>query len=421
MQGETELKNQFARELMEWSRSGKLPKSADQDVRCFLELQQERIRQRGLKMELELEAPKEEESVSGGRRTRTSKRSRKYESFINFTNCTRKLRFYRDGKKVFSGKWPETLYVTTTYLKEKEMTGAEKYCCPSCGAISTVRELQTGCPYCQTHFVMSELFPKVTDFYYLHELTDRANVLWNVKTITTVFALIGAIWGLVQIAEVSLFERIITAIIGGAMCALFGYMLCSVSLMVGLFKEAGKSVAPLVHQAETKKKIIALLSGFDPSFSWDYFVNQLISTTKAVLFAQDRSNLVMYEGADPHPELDTIIESAYEGDIRLVNYRVQDGYCWITFIIRLLDIHDNGQRIFQRHDRFSVTIVKNVMQMEEVGFSIRRAECRSCGGSFDATRVRVCPFCGKPYDMKDDGWVITDIYNIRDKRKHKTR
>ena len=41
-------------------------------------------------------------------------------------------------------------------------------CCPHCGAPSTISMLQSGCKYCGTKFIMSELYPKVMN-YMIHE------------------------------------------------------------------------------------------------------------------------------------------------------------------------------------------------------------------------------------------------------------
>ena len=52
-----------------------------------------------------------------------------------------------------------------------------KMCCPHCGAASTLGELEDGCEYCGTKFVMSELYPKVSNFFITrHEdRTERYN------------------------------------------------------------------------------------------------------------------------------------------------------------------------------------------------------------------------------------------------------
>ena len=66
--------------------------------------------------------------------------------------------------------------IVTDTTVETSAVESDYYCCPFCGAISQIRELMTGCPYCQTKFQISDLFPKVTTgiiicFFY--------NRVWN--------------------------------------------------------------------------------------------------------------------------------------------------------------------------------------------------------------------------------------------------
>lgn len=51
--------------------------------------------------------------------------------------------------------------------------------------------------------------------------------------------------------------------------------------------------------------------------------------------------------------------------------------------------------------------------MEPPGFSITSVACPNCGGSFDAVRQKVCPYCGSEYHMENEGWVIEDMRLIR--------
>lgn len=413
IKAERDLKDQFAKELVTWSKEGKIPLSGNQDIRYFLELQKQRLEDRGLQLEYELEEPKVEGYNSGGRSGIAGKKSKKYDSFIGFHNYTRKVNIYKDGKKKFSQKEQDILYVTTTWLKQEETTGEESYCCPDCGAISTVKELQEGCPYCKTRFQMTDLFPKVTDYFYVEEVTKRETLKRDVILAFVIGALAGLLFALTREHDAGLAGVIRLSIAGVILGALFGYAVWVFGKIGGILFKAVGSMSPMVEQSDAKKRLTALLGGFDPSFSYDYFLNQLFTDLKIILFAKDRSNLVVYEGKDLHPEFDTIIDGITNGRVKLNYYNVKDGYCTINMNLGMKNIHEKGQRIFQKNDLFNLTLVKNVMKMEEMGFSIKKVQCKSCGGSFDATKERTCPFCGAPYDMKEDGWVVVDIRQIK--------
>lgn len=405
-----EINQRFAKELITWSKTGKLPESANQDVRYSLKLQQERLAQRNLRMEYELAPPKDEKDITmGGMYGRASRKSTKYESYIDFRNCTKTIRFLRDGKKRFEKKSQEVLYVTTTWLKEGRVYETENYCCPSCGAINTIKVLQEGCAYCHTKFMMSDLFPKVTSFLYASDYAAHETV----KKSASAFALAGAAVG-VLVSCFSMKEETfllgVLYILGSAVgFAFIGYVVWAFGMVGKLLLAAIGSVSPLVKQQAAKNKITTLLSGFDTSFSWDYFTNQLVSTLKTIIFSNDRRNLAVYEGNDPHPEFDEIVEASFQGKISMNYYRMNGNYCYLNLDIHMLDVHDKGRKIYQKEDVFRLGIVKDITKKEEVGFSVQKVQCKNCGGSFDAMNERHCPYCGQPYDIKEDEWVVADI------------
>ncbi len=403
------IKYRFARELVEWTKTGELPKSADQDIRYFLELQGERLKERGLQMEYILESNEKTESYSGNFHSRTSMKSRKYECVMDHRRYKKTLQFYRNGKRKFSKKMPVILYASNIWLKGENVTGAETYCCPSCGAISTVMELQQGCPYCQSKFFMSDLFPKVTGFFFLKDAVSPQNIEVRAKTVTLFSAVIVAACSVVANFGGSIPGLIYGAVMGAVVGAFLGYLLYSIKLLGVVIKAAAASLPAVFGKARTENELIKVLGGFDPSFSYDYFVNQVVSALKIIIFAKDRTNLVVYEGQEQHPEFDNIIEATYGGDIRLKAYQVQNGYATIWLDVHMMDVYDAGSRIYQKKDVFCVTLVKNVMRMEELGFSIKMVQCKKCGSSFDATKERHCPFCNQVYDMKEDAWTVMDV------------
>ena len=177
---------------------------------------------------------------------------------------------------------------------------SDSYCCPSCGAISTVRELVNGCPYCKARFLMPDLFPKVTNFYFYEDDSSKVDFIRNTVIIG---AVIAALYELVQCLGSRQLLDFVMVPVAGLMGAFIG-------LMCGVFLRD------------------------------TYYVNNHIK------------------------------------------------------------IKDEEIRLQVARKRSART---------DAGFSIKKVECKACGGSFDASHQRVCPYCHNAYDMKEQNWVITRI------------
>lgn len=46
---------------------------------------------------------------------------------------------------------------------------------------------------------------------------------------------------------------------------------------------------------------------------------------------------------------------------------------------------------------------------QDPGYSIHQVSCESCGASFDAMKIRHCPYCKREYDMRDHAWTVMKI------------
>ncbi len=154
--------DRFAVELAEWSESGKIPALADQDSGYYLSLQKERLEKKNLKMKLALEKCEEDDAPGV-----VSYPGRHYENRMEFASVRRSVEYSRNGRRLYRRKNDQVLYQMITRADTPEEIGEKPYSCPNCGAVTRVIELTRGCPYCNSRFLMSELFPRVTNYYYI--------------------------------------------------------------------------------------------------------------------------------------------------------------------------------------------------------------------------------------------------------------
>ncbi len=121
------------------------------------------------------------------------------------------------------------------------------------------------------------------------------------------------------------------------------------------------------------------------------------------LFTDDLENSPVYEGQGKIPDFSAIVESVYEGSMGLNRGWVKNGYCYLD--VYMSNIYDTG-RLNRKDDMFRMVVCKSVKKGANLGFSIKKVQCAGYGGSFDATRQRVCPHCGNPYHLggRTTGW-----------------
>lgn len=409
---EEEIFSGFVNQLEKWSRDEKTPENGNQDTAYYLDLQQERLEKKGLHLQYDFKQ-REDFDIHGKRQ-----KSRKYTCTMAWQGILKKTTFFRGKKKLYQKKDTELIYGIITSVNESEMTGEETYICPNCGAVSTIKELFGGCPYCQTRFAMSDLYPKVTNHFFLHDYGMNDS---EARKRVLKFALAGVVLGCIvglytsngtavdQTGAGSTISNIIASSVAGG---IFGLFVCPICLLIRLLVDSVKVTPILIKTAGTKKKITDLLSSYDAAFSYDHFVSRVLALLKMIVYSEDRTDMAAYDKAEKGPDYTDIVESIYRGAIALHKHKIEEGYCYLDLEVFMVDYCLRGNRIKPVGERFRMEICKNIEQPEDFGFSIKKVQCKNCGGSFDATRIKHCPYCSDEYELKEDDWVVLNIKRL---------
>ena len=98
----------------------------------------------------------------------------------------------------------------------------------------------------------------------------------------------------------------------------------------------------------------------------------------------------------------------YRGALELRDFRVEDGAFKVQLRAFMDDLRYEG-RVRRRTESFLVTVEKDIAAGGDPGFSLHKVHCRGCGASFDALHRKDCPYCGNPYRLLHDDWMITSI------------
>ena len=405
----TQRLNAFTEELHEWSLSGKEPELASRELRYVLDRQEERLRSRGISMEDKIDHTSEE--ITG----RLVGRGKSIDASVLYREAVRRTTV-RNGEKILrSRKDPIIFYAT---LLEKHGFKDFSCTCPNCGNTALVSEMRNGCPFCGTVFEIEDVWPVFSSWYSVPGIVERANLMTKLKkAMITIFACAFALMSVIcwiSYSDMDLIFRILGALFMGAltggMITFVSYMAYSFFLLGKTFREAGRAV-PLLKGMKTKNRVEEIMREYEPDFSYSYFEGRLISLLRAIAFTDERSGLSIYEGDQDLSFLDSLIDMQYRGVLQLMSSEVKDG----VIRLRLKAFMDNLRyegRVKRRDENYVITVEKDIEAHTDPGFSLCSVKCRSCGASFDALHMKKCPYCGTPYKLIHDDWMITSIQKI---------
>lgn len=391
----------FAAGLSDWYSGGNKPPRSSRDTQLYLDLQREKLRSCGLEAKTEIT---DRDPTDG--RSYVTVTDNVFNDYVMFDHVKTAKKFYKDGKLLYSKTEKSVLYQTIQMPQGKKISPDKSLCCPHCGAPSTIGELQNGCKFCETKFLISDLYPSVKFFHFSNDLSRDKNELWK-EIVPFIIA------GILIMLAVCIF--------GGktSPSTLFGYGVCGgflgyigwcaskiLSMFTGLFKglRGMSSFGSSMRFAPEMKK-------YDPNFSLETFRDKLNSLFMAAVYSPDLENLSVYQGSADVPKFD-IIDSTYYNFV-IPKYNVTpEGICFVTVDMFMDCLHFNGTKITKHNDKFRMIVKKSLRRPTDLGFSIKAVKCPVCGGSFDAERVRCCPFCGEKYDLSEDDWVITLVKKL---------
>jgi hypothetical protein len=402
----------FAVELEEFTKTGRLPESCDQDMNYCLELQRERQREKGILMKYEF-VPRGHFAEGGG--IGRGFEDAHYKTRMEYRTCCWEKTFYQDKRSIYSSKENTIFYQMITDTQDSYSVEMDNYVCPNCGAISQVKELINGCSYCKTFFKMEDLFPKTTNFYMIKDYGHTEKEV-NASIFKTMFPCMVAFFVIFSFIYntqndngilINMISGLFAGIFGGG---IFGYFIWAIRMLCGIFAEAGKSIPMVANSFGSTKRFEEQMKRYSPEFSYEYFTSKVISMLKMLIYAKNPNELPFYEGVGSEERFSDIVDSSYRGALALKNFSVQDKYCYVTVDAYMETLYYEN-KICKRNDKYQLVLRKNITTPIQMNFSIKKISCKSCGISFDATKRRSCPSCNAKYDIADEDWVIMKIQN----------
>lgn len=419
-----ELFQDFLKELSQWPDTGTEPRSGNQDIRYYLDLEEHRLKERGLSMKLGFKAQSQVSStakvVKNNLLLNLFEFSR-YNHSMNTQLIEKRVEYFRQGKSVYQNQRDVNACLTIIEPKEEDKKiGEERYICPNCGAISKIHVLEEeGCPYCRTKYLITDIFPKVTNYYFLNTIVGPEKANKGVKRyvftgmgVIYLFGLISIIFtiGSPDFAETLLMTLIGVLTFGSMIGAFWGYMIYSMTLLVRTLFMAGKTMPVNLGSAGSRSKITRKVSEFDPAFSYEYFEGKALSLARIIILTSDLANCVQYSGNETNKEFREIININYQGGMKIGSIERKGNILEAKLQLYLTNTYDNGKKMKEKDEVIYLILHHNAEFKVNPDFSIKKVECPGCGGSFDATRYGKCPYCDCKYDVTRDDWIVKQIW-----------
>lgn len=412
----TEIVDKFIDEYAQWHNTGKTPDMGSLDVNYTLELQKKRLDENNVRKEVVFDT--KESSFKQALKCFTVTDRGDYKSDVACKDYKVTETFFVNNKKKKKRKNKRNFYATITRLLNQNAGGA--VACPNCGAISDVQDLLTGCKSCGTRFIVDDLFPKVTNFYHIKDEVDPIRKILKPSMLICVLGMIATVMSyslisninngnIVQGSDDFVFQIVQCVIVGLIYGAVSGYILWAAFILIWMMIGAIKSLFLLGPHIKAKTKLPKLMRQIDPNFSYEFFIGKVINLIKLMIFSDDYTNLAAYDGKPMQNKFKDIIDVKYDSTVKFNGFKINGSYCYVDITAYTTVLKIDCGDVKKAKEKFRIVVCKNINAIADAGFSIKKVSCKSCGGSFDATREHNCPYCGNPYHLGNDDWVVIEF------------
>ena len=409
--------DKFVDEYSQWTVAGNVPEIASLDVNYALELQKHRLDEHNAKIETVF-STKDSTFKDGAVKCFTVPDKGDYQTVIGCKDYKTTETVYVNNEKKRKSKIRQNLYVAVTRLLNQNADGA--LACPNCGAVSGIRELLTGCKSCETRFIIDDLFPKVTNFYHIKDEVDPIRKILKPSMLICVLGMIATVMSyslisninngnIVQGSDDFVFQIVQCVIVGLIYGTVSGYILWAAFILIWMMIGAIKSLFLLGPHIKAKTKLPKLMRQIDPNFSYEFFIGKVINLIKLMIFSDDYTNLAAYDGKAMQNKFKDIIDVKYDSTVKFNGFKINGSYCYVDITAYTTVLKIDCGDVKKAKEKFRIVVCKNINAIADAGFSIKKVSCKSCGGSFDATREHNCPYCGNPYHLGNDDWVVIEF------------
>ena len=392
--------NEFRSSLGDAIGKGRNITFADQDITYVLELQHDRIAEKGIELDYEIYSRDDNRNSFFAI---SNWKDAHYESTVCSNSCGIKRNVKKDGKTKYRDDRKSIFYGTITDVVSGSHPDDDPFCCPNCGNVSTVAGLQNGCSYCGTRFQMDDLFPKVSAYHFLDDagLTKKE---FRDGYLTSYILTVISMFIICLITRKSLAYYIGFAL-GSFVLAyfLYGFFLFW-RLIIGAISSAGK-----MGTIGSRNRFESRMKEISPEFSYEYFISKTQSLIKTAIYSKNEHELMFYEGESLDPKMKDIIDLNFGGALGCSSVKEEGIYVTVVTKAYFDVLYATDEKVYFKKQIFSATLKRRTDIPVDFNFSMTKIACPSCGASFDATKTRNCPYCGNEYQNNSDDWTLVEL------------
>ena len=380
----------------------------DQDVKYAMLQQRKRWKKFALTVENELEPAG---ALQNGHNL--SKNDGNLINRLYYLTCLRKIKIIKDDKTIYKDKEKEILYISELDCGNK-VNEETVYVCPGCGAITTVSRLVNGCSYCGSYFLLSDLYPTITNYYFLSDFSLSPK---ESKSMIAKWCVSGAVLLLMLFvisfisSPKSIVEMIFTIFMAAILGGFVGYMAMSLCLLAKIIFEAIRSVI-LIGKTGLSWRKNRQIKEMIPGFSQSEFEGRIISAIKMIVFSDKSTDLTVYEGRDVFKNAENIVEMSYGGGIGIRKCFMDKQECHLRIRVPLDNLYYLAGKVKKKREYFDLEVHKVINGETKADFSVQKVKCKNCSHSFDGRYQKYCPYCGSEYRLSDDDWVISCMERV---------
>ena len=165
-----------------------------------------------------------------------------------------------------------------------------------------------------------------------------------------------------------------------------GYFFYSIGLLIRLIAVGSSQSSGKWGTIGSRAKFEQRMRQYSPEFSFEYFTSKAISLIKTVVYAKNEQELLFYKGEQIDPWFKDIIDLNYGGALGVLSVKEENGLVTITTDAFFDVLYDAADKIKFKRARFRAVFQRRNDIPIDMGFSMTKIQCPTCGGSYNAVQ-----------------------------------